>query len=433
MRQQNVMGNCMPKSHDDGDVGRQRRHSGLSPSPLPPPLSLNPSPPLSPFPPPLFVAHQLTTTAVWVANVVIPGSAIFASRMSAIGAPVAMSYGGVKGVVRMTRGPDAVIARKTMEKRALVAMLTAAHARRLDKKGGAVGIFSPKTQNKPARYQQFRQHNQVSTQMATRVADVTIRAVRKDKAAVNIEDLAKYDPSGTLPMLVAYSHPLCSKNECAKCSVTANPCIAGNTCNSGKCGNPIIEPDGTSCVDSDYQGNTFPGFCQSGTCHISAVQSYYGSAQKTSMWLPEGVSLPTLPELKISVSRGLAGTNGSAEGFVGRSIGFWHRLSRQSRSCTFNNGGCGVFACRVDYKRRKTACVNPKKMGFAAAPMGIDFPLGATISYSFPTAPARCMQRCKKMTTCVLAVTTVGRECWLKSSAGNVTVNTISFQAYKKL
>ncbi|CAI5971885.1 unnamed protein product [Closterium sp. NIES-64] len=239
--------------------------------------------------------------------------------MSAIGAPVAMSYGGVKGVARMTRGPDAMIARKTMEKRALVAMLTAAHARRLDKNGGAVGIFSPRTQNKPARYQQcrqrnqvslpfprvsfnpnacfnplpflspfpfpflspfpfpflspfppseqacsppavqaaqpgvllpfppplstlptllpsppfsplhsypqnkparyqqFRQRNQVSTQMATRVADVMVRAVRKDKAAVNIEDLAKYDPSGTLPMLVAYSHPLCSKSECFEC------------------------------------------------------------------------------------------------------------------------------------------------------------------------------------------------------------------------
>ncbi|CAI5994226.1 unnamed protein product, partial [Closterium sp. NIES-65] len=328
-------------------------------SPLPPHLSSSRSFPPSPLVPRV-VAQQLTTTAVWVANVVIPGSAIFASRMSAIGAPVAMSYGGVKGVARMTRGPDAMIARKTMEKRALVAMLTAAHARRLDKNGGAVGIFSPRTQNKPARYQQFRQRNQVSTQMATRVADVMVRAVRKDKAAVNIEDLAKYDPSGTLPMLVAYSHPLCSKNECAKCGVTSNPCIAGYTCNSGKCGNPIVEPDGTSCVDSDYQGNTFPGFCQSGSCQISAVQSYYGSAQKTSMWLPEGVSLPTLPELKISVSPGLTGTNGSAGGFVGRSLGFWHRLSRQSRSCTFNNGGCGVFACRVDYKRKKTACVNPK-------------------------------------------------------------------------
>ncbi|CAI5985729.1 unnamed protein product [Closterium sp. NIES-65] len=272
-------------------------------SPLPPHLSSSRSFPPSPLVPRV-VAQQLTTTAVWVANVVIPGSAIFASRMSAIGAPVAMSYGGVKGVARMTRGPDAMIARKTMEKRALVAMLTAAHARRLDKNGGAVGIFSPRTQarqerwdgqnllpwdseqarpptqqvgaypyplfilsspspsyppssqpssppssslpqnkparyqqcrqcnqnkparhqqfrqrnqNKPARYQQFRQRNQVSTQMATRVADVMVRAVRKDKAAVNIEDLAKYDPSGTLPMLVAYSHPLCSKSECFEC------------------------------------------------------------------------------------------------------------------------------------------------------------------------------------------------------------------------
>ncbi|CAI7843574.1 unnamed protein product [Closterium sp. NIES-53] len=432
MRQQNVMGDCMPKCkagyrpagslcvHDCSAYGGKWTNCGMGCAPSKEECVKN-------------VYNQLTTTAVWVANVVIPGSAIFASRMSAIGAPVAMSYGGVKGVARMTRGPDAVIARKTMEKRALVAMLTAAHARRLDKKGGAVGIFSPRTQNKPARYQQFRQRNQVSTQMATRVADVIVRAVRKDKAAVNIEDLAKYDPSGTLPMLVAYSHPLCSKNECAKCSVTSNPCIAGYTCNSGKCGNPIVEPDGTSCVDSDYQGNTFPGFCQSGTCQISTVQSYYGSAQKTSMWLPEGVSLPTLPELKISVSPRLAGTNGSAEGFVGRSLGFWHRLSRQSRSCTFNNGGCGVFACRVDYKRKKTACVNPKKMGFLAAPMGIDFPRGATINYSFPTAPAKCMQKCKKLQACVLAVATIGRECWLKSSVGNATVVSISFQAYKKL
>eukprot|EP00475_Leptophrys_vorax_P028421 TRINITY_DN4108_c0_g1_i2.p1 TRINITY_DN4108_c0_g1~~TRINITY_DN4108_c0_g1_i2.p1 ORF type:complete len:525 (+),score=-10.42 TRINITY_DN4108_c0_g1_i2:88-1662(+) len=302
------------------------------------------------------IVDQFSTSASWIANTVLPGARAFTAQMQGAGAPVAMSFGAVKGLSKLS-GDTAFIAEKTFEKRSIFAMLAASHGRKLDLKGAIVGFFSPETANKASKLAELRNANKVPIDLTKRTASTMVKSVSSGKGALNIEDIAKFDPTGTLPVLLAFGHPVCSNNKCAKCNVTSNPCVAGADCINGQCGKTLYEADGTPCVEADYQGNTFPGFCQSGTCKTSSVQSFYASGQQKSMWLPEGINLPKLPDLKVKVGQGVSQSDGKT--FIQTSLNFWHSLSRQSRSCTFNNGGCGMFACRVDFKRKTTLCVDP--------------------------------------------------------------------------
>lgn len=375
------------------------------------------------------VMDQFSNSVSWVTNTVIPGARAFNGQLAALGAPAASGLGAVKGLGKLS-GELAFIAEKTYEKRSLVAMLTAKLAKPLVKSGGIVGFFAPSASSADniAKFREFRKRNKVPIDLTRRSASTILKSITEAKVSLNVEDMAKFDPTGTMPVLLAFSHPVCSNNLCAKCNVTSNPCEAGAECKNGKCGKTLYEPDGTPCVESDYQSNTFPGFCQTGSCKTGGTQAYYTAGQEASMWLPEGLRVPTLDALKVRVQSGVS-KNG--KGFVAKSLNFWHDLSRQSRSCTFNNGGCGAFACRVDFKKKSTRCVDPKRFGFKAAPIGINFPRGKTLKYSFPTSAPKCMEACNQVKECVLAVTTVGRECWLKSSIGNA-ISSLSFQAYKK-
>eukprot|EP00475_Leptophrys_vorax_P010695 TRINITY_DN17281_c0_g2_i2.p2 TRINITY_DN17281_c0_g2~~TRINITY_DN17281_c0_g2_i2.p2 ORF type:complete len:220 (-),score=18.09 TRINITY_DN17281_c0_g2_i2:121-780(-) len=145
-------------------------------------------------------------------------------------------------------------------------------------------------------------------------------------------------------------------------------------------------------------------------------------------------SLPvTASQLGLNIDPSVYKT--SADEYLSTSLKFWHSMASQSGSCTFNNGGCGSFICQLDKDKRETYCVDPHSRGFAPAPMGMDFPSCATISYSFPTPALDCLAKCADAgPLCVLAVTSYSGECWLKSSVCDEAVTgNMGIQAFKKL
>ncbi|CAI7862633.1 unnamed protein product [Closterium sp. NIES-54] len=107
-------------------------------------------------------------------------------------------------------------------------------------------------------------------------------------------------------------------------------------------------------------------------------------------------------------------------------------FASQSGSCAFNNGGCGSFICQVKEGTNSSSCVNPHDLGYAPAPMAINFPFGETLGYQYPVKAMDCLTLCKINTKCALAVTTWGNECWLKSSIGEPVIAE-TYQAFKKL
>ena len=116
-------------------------------------------------------------------------------------------------------------------------------------------------------------------------------------------------------------------------------------CSNGNCGAPVYEPDGTACVLTDSSANTVPGFCQAGTCSTAATSAFYNSQ---------------LSSAKVKVSSRIR--KGSASSYVNTALKFWDEMAFKSKSCTFNNGGCGTSVCLLNKKRTDTTCVNPSGM-----------------------------------------------------------------------
>ena len=156
------------------------------------------------------------------------------------------------------------------------------------------------------------------------------------------------------------SAPSSSPASCPRCNVTANPCVASVGCDRGRCTAPTLEPDGTPCVTTDINVHTVSGFCSSGVCQTATQAAYINSVQHESIWFPAGDEAAAAKRLTLpQVAEGLA--KGSKEKYVVTALAYWQQTARQSKSCSFNNGGCGVNLCAVNFKTpRKTYCVDAK-------------------------------------------------------------------------
>ena len=204
--------------------------------------------------------------------------------------------------------------------------------------------------------------------------------------------------------------------------MTANPCIASVECTAGKCSPIIPEADGTPCVVTDWQAHTVSGFCVRGNCNASLTASFYNRRQNGSIWIPAGnqagrrlqelpasysdeanltvvgddaVSFPgfnvTMAGVAVSEAGGSSGEgfqnsliasvsnvtmaeaslSGISSAYVDMSLAYWHETAMQSQSCTFNNGGCGVFPCEVDFDAAPpvTRCVDPAGERYCDCPV----------------------------------------------------------------
>ena len=131
-------------------------------------------------------------------------------------------------------------------------------------------------------------------------------------------------------------------------------------CDRGRCTAPTFEPDGTPCVTTDINVHTVAGFCASGACQTAATAAYVNSVQRERIWFPARSDAAAATRLALPpVADGLA--KGSKEKYVVTALAYWQQTARQSKSCSFNNGGCGVNLCAVKFKRpTKTYCIDVK-------------------------------------------------------------------------
>ena len=126
--------------------------------------------------------------------------------------------------------------------------------------------------------------------------------------------------------------------------MTANPCVKEVTCFQGRCSTPVLAPDGSACVVTNWMGRTLPGFCQRGKCSTAATAAFYNQQQAGAIWSNGGaLQLPALPD--VSVAPGLHRGNKAA--YVHTALQYWHQTAAQGMSCGFLNGGCGVNVCEV--------------------------------------------------------------------------------------
>ena len=228
--------------------------------------------------------------------------------------------------------------------------------------------------------------------------------------SILISNRSFFQPFSFPTILISYHLIILGPGVCARCNVTANPCIASVECTAGKCSPVVPEADGTPCVITDWQAHTVSGFCVRGNCDSSLTASFYNQRQNRSIWQPanglpgrhlqvlpadymdENVTaaddaVEELPDYNVTVGVAIwddgtivaegmqdsmvaSETNvtmaeealaGVSSAYVDASLAYWHETARQSQSCTFNNGGCGVFPCEVDFEAAPpaTRCVDP--------------------------------------------------------------------------
>ncbi|CAI6004314.1 unnamed protein product [Closterium sp. NIES-64] len=314
----------------------------------------------------------------------LPGTGPFFDIAMKLGAFAAKLYRRVKPSKYRKRKDYASIELETMESRSMAATFLAAFGQPVSNDSRThVTLVPAHAQDKQAAFSTFRASHSVMSQPIRKAARALVSAVRLLDTVVNVEDLAKYDPSGVLNMVVSFGHPMCRDDACVKCVTTrATPCIIAPTCIAGKCVNLGQKKDGSACADFDWGGNSYTGHCQAGKCVSKAVQSYYASKQADKLWIPEGYEAPNVT---IAVDRGVYAT--SEREYMETSLGYWDELARESESCSLNNGGCGSLVCQVDVERKTTVCIDPHGHGFAPAPPAIDFPTASNLTYHYPLHP----------------------------------------------
>ncbi|CAI6003235.1 unnamed protein product [Closterium sp. NIES-65] len=286
----------------------------------------------------------------------LPGTGPFFDIAMKLGAFAAKLYRRVKPSKYRKRKDYASIELETMESRSMAATFLAAFGQPVSNDSRThVTLVPAHAQDKQAAFSTFRASHSVMSQPIRKAARALVSAVRLLDTVVNVEDLAKYDPSGVLNMVVSFGHPMCRDDACVKCVTTrATPCIIAPTCIAGKCVNLGQKKDGSACADFDWGGNSYTGHCQAGKCVSKAVQSYYASKQADKLWIPEGYEAPNVT---IAVDRGVYAT--SEREYMETSLGYWDELARESESCSLNNGGCGSLVCQVDVERKTTVCIDP--------------------------------------------------------------------------
>ncbi|GJP31096.1 hypothetical protein CLOM_g6596 [Closterium sp. NIES-68] len=321
------------------------------------------------------------------------------------------------------------IVQKTITSRALNALFIASYAKPAQGNDRSTVTFvDPKTEDKAAELAEYKQSHYVLSEHALKTGKGLVGTLGFLDFTINLEDAAKFDPTGAVDFMLQFGHLPCGKVNCIKCyTVSAQACTMAGSCVNGKCGAAAVQADGATCTDFGNGGNSYAGTCSSGVCASSVVASYYMKKQQTSMWIPEGYEDPST---NLTISPTVYTT--SEKEYLDTSLQFWDVLASQSGSCSFNNGGCGSFICKVNKEKNSSSCINPRDHGFAPAPMATNFPSGETLEYQYPVKPLDCLSLCKINSKCVLAVTTWGNECWLKASIGD-PAHAETYQAFKQL
>ncbi|GJP31945.1 hypothetical protein CLOM_g16443 [Closterium sp. NIES-68] len=258
-------------------------------------------------------------------KVYLPGTGPFFDMAMKLGAFAAKLYRRVKPSKYRKRKDFAAIEADTMESRSMGATFLAAFGEPVRNESRThVTLVPTHAKDKQAAFASFRASHSVMSQPIRKAARALVSAVRLLDTVVNVEDLAKYDPSGVLNMVVSFGHPMCRNDACVKCVTTrATPCIIAPTCVAGRCMNLGQKKDGSSCADFDWGGNSYTGHCQAGECVSKAVQSYYASRQKDKMWIPEGY---VEPNVTVVVDPGVYST--SEREYIETSLGYWDELAR---------------------------------------------------------------------------------------------------------
>lgn len=429
-------------------------------------------------------------------KVPLPGAGPGLETVQQVGRLVGKLLPVLRPSFRLRSSPDLPsIAHHTLASRTLAAIMIAAFGKPIDASSrhrGIVTLVPPAEQDKAAAFAAFRNTHLISHQPIRSTARRLTQELLDLHIVLNVEDLAKYDPSGLMNVVFAFGHPLCSDNNCTACyAVRGAPCLRAPSCNGGLCEDKGLKPDGTACTDIDWAGNAFSGVCQAGECSHDAVLDWYQRIQMELLWWPpiaggrkrrrssaaadaaeDGSSgssaalagtlsanastvaaaaasvTPTLPaatvsqapapskvytvsaeELGVRIDPSVYKT--SPDTYLSTSLRFWHDMASQGTSCTFNNGGCGALVCQLNAESKTTFCLDPHERGFAPAPMGLDFPGGETLSYHFPLSALGCMEMCKREEGCVMMVTSYAGECWVKGSVGDAVSQVMNVQAYK--
>ncbi|CAI5526994.1 unnamed protein product [Closterium sp. Naga37s-1] len=127
-----------------------------------------------------------------------------------LGAFAAKLYRRVKPSKYRKRKDYASIELATMESRSLAATFLAAFGEPVSNDSRThVTLVSPHAQDKQAAFSTFRASHSVMSQPIGKAARALVSAVRLLDTVVNVEDLAKYNPSGVLNMVVSFGHPMC--------------------------------------------------------------------------------------------------------------------------------------------------------------------------------------------------------------------------------
>ena len=161
--------------------------------------------------------------------------------------------------------------------------------------------------------------------------------------------LAHIEVSSTCLLTASYSHPYLvhcppTPGICLRCNVTANPCVKEVTCFQGRCSTPVLAPDGSACVVTNWMGKTLPGFCQRGKCSTAATAAFYNQQQQGAIWSNVNALQP-LALSDVNIDSGLH--KGKKVAYVNTALQYWHQTAAQGMSCGFLNGGCGVKVCEL--------------------------------------------------------------------------------------